>query len=157
PLNWTPSAKDVAHTAAAQAQAAVDAPAGHFTWRYHHTPHELKALWSPGQLNQITRGAIMAYQNSRGLAVDAIAGPGTWKSVLADAVAGRGQSPTAGYNYVFVHKRTPQRLRLWHSGRILLSSPGNTGVPQAPTKLGTFPVFEHLRSTTMSGTNPDGT
>jgi L,D-transpeptidase catalytic domain len=157
PLNWSPSAKDAAHTKAAQAQAAVDPPSGHFTWRYHHTPHELKALWTTGQLNEITRGALMAYQNSRGLAVDAVAGPGTWKSLLADAASGEGQSPTKGYNYVFVHKRTPQRLRLWHSGHVLVSSPGNTGVPAAPTQLGTFPVFEHLASTTMSGTNPDGT
>jgi hypothetical protein len=29
-------------------------------------------------------------------------------------------------------------------------------VPAAPTELGTFPVFEHLAGTTMSGTNPDG-
>ena len=29
-------------------------------------------------------------------------------------------------------------------------------MPAAPTELGTFPVFEHLASTTMSGTNPDG-
>jgi hypothetical protein len=29
-------------------------------------------------------------------------------------------------------------------------------VPAAPTELGTFPVFEHLAVTTMSGTNPDG-
>ena len=35
-------------------------------------------------------------------------------------------------------------------------SPGNTGVPAAPTQLGTFPVFEHIPVGTMSGTNPDG-
>ncbi len=157
PVDWTPSAKNVAHTAKAQARAAVDPPSGTFTWRYHHTPAELQDQWTPGQLNEITRGAIMAYQSARGLAVDAVAGPGTWKSLLADAVSGDGQSPTKGYNYVFVHKRTPQRLRLWHSGHVIVSSPGNTGVPAAPTKLGTFPVFEHLAETTMSGTNPDGT
>lgn len=38
----------------------------------------------------------------------------------------------------------------------VLTTPGNTGVPGAPTKLGTFPVFEHIASTTMKGTNPDG-
>ena len=27
---------------------------------------------------------------------------------------------------------------------MVLTSPGNTGVPAAPTELGTFPVFEHL-------------
>jgi lipoprotein-anchoring transpeptidase ErfK/SrfK len=32
----------------------------------------------------------------------------------------------------------------------------NTGIPAAPTATGTYPVFEHLPVTTMSGTNPDG-
>jgi lipoprotein-anchoring transpeptidase ErfK/SrfK len=30
-------------------------------------------------------------------------------------------------------------------------------VPSAPTQSGTFPVFEHIPSGTMSGTDPDGT
>jgi len=50
----------------------------------------------------------------------------------------------------------PQLLTLWHNGQTVLTSPGNTGVPSAPTKLGTFPVFEHIPVGTMSGTNPDG-
>src|SRR4029079_5017738 len=44
----------------------------------------------------------------------------------------------------------------WHNGRTVLTSPGNTGVPAAPTQLGTFPVFEHIPLGTMSGTTPDG-
>jgi lipoprotein-anchoring transpeptidase ErfK/SrfK len=50
----------------------------------------------------------------------------------------------------------PKLLTLWHNGHTVLTSPGNTGVPSAPTKLGTFPVFEHIPEGTMSGTNPDG-
>ena len=38
----------------------------------------------------------------------------------------------------------------------MITTPGNTGVAAAPTALGTFPVFEHLAVTTMSGTNPGG-
>ena len=40
---------------------------------------------------------------------------------------------------------------------MLVSGPSNTGIPQAPTPDGTFPVYLRLRSQTMSGTNPDGT
>jgi hypothetical protein len=54
-----------------------------------------------------------------------------------------------------VHRNLPQSLNLWHNGRLIVSSPGNTGVPAAPTQLGTFPVFEHIPIGTMSGTNPD--
>ena len=33
----------------------------------------------------------------------------------------------------------------------------STGIASRPTELGTFPVYAHLTSTTMSGINPDGT
>ena len=38
----------------------------------------------------------------------------------------------------------------------MLNTAVNTGISSAPTAAGTFPVFEHLPVTTMSGTNPDG-
>ncbi len=40
---------------------------------------------------------------------------------------------------------------------MILTSPGNTGIASAPTAQGTWPVFEHISTGTMSGTNPDGT
>jgi lipoprotein-anchoring transpeptidase ErfK/SrfK len=49
-----------------------------------------------------------------------------------------------------------QRLTLWHSGHTVLSTAVNTGIASAPTATGTYPVFEHISSGTMSGTNPDG-
>ena len=48
----------------------------------------------------------------------------------------------------------PQLLTLWHDGKTILTSPGNTGVPAAPTELGTFPVFEHIPIGTMAGHEP---
>ena len=38
----------------------------------------------------------------------------------------------------------------------MLTTPVNTGIASAPTATGTYPVYEHLPVTTMSGTNPDG-
>jgi lipoprotein-anchoring transpeptidase ErfK/SrfK len=50
-----------------------------------------------------------------------------------------------------------QRLNLWHNGKtIIAATPVNTGAPGTPTQAGTWPVFEHLPVTTMSGNNPDG-
>jgi peptidoglycan hydrolase-like protein with peptidoglycan-binding domain len=156
PLSWAPAggAADVDRTAAAQSAAAVDPPSGTFSWTYANTPHELKKLWSEGRPNTILRGAVMEFQDTHHLTVDGFAGPAVWQALLADAIAGRRR--TTGYSYVYVHRDTPQLLTLWHDGHVVLTSPGNTGVPAAPTQLGTFPVFEHLRSTTMAGTNPDG-
>jgi peptidoglycan hydrolase-like protein with peptidoglycan-binding domain len=155
PLDWTPAHTDVQQTMRSELAAAVDAPAGHFQPRYPHTPPELQALWKTGQPNEITRGAVMTFQDEHHLVVDGIAGPKVWHALLADALAGRRR--TAGYSYVYVHRNAPQLLTLWHNGRIVLTSPGNTGVPAAPTALGTWPVFEHIPIGRMSGTNPDGT
>jgi lipoprotein-anchoring transpeptidase ErfK/SrfK len=55
-----------------------------------------------------------------------------------------------------VHETLPQSLSLWVAGRVILTSPGNTGIAQSPTAPGTWPVFEHIAVGTMSGTNPDG-
>jgi peptidoglycan hydrolase-like protein with peptidoglycan-binding domain len=154
PLDWQPSGAPMARTLAAEVGAAVDPPQGRFSWRYPNTPGELRALWSEGSPNQITRGAVMMFQDSHGLDVDALPGAMVWHALIADAIAGKRRE--GGYSYVYVHSSLPQSLILWHNGRTVLSSPGNTGVPAAPTQLGTFPVFEHIPVGTMSGTNPDG-
>lgn len=154
PVSWTPSTGEVARTARAQLSAAIDPPSGNFGWRYPNTPRELQQLWKPGEPNTITRGAVMMFQDEHGLGVDGIAGAEVWHAVLADALTGKQR--TDGYSYVFVHRNVPQLLTLWRNGQVVLTSPGNTGVPAAPTALGTFPVFEHIPVGRMSGTNPDG-
>ena len=154
PLDWTPAGAPVARTPRAELRAAVDPPKGHFTWRYPNTPPELRALWSEGTPNQVTRGAVMMFQDTHGLTVDALPGANVWHALLVDAIAGKRRHD--GYSYVYVHSSLPQSLTLWHNGATVLTSPGNTGVPAAPTQLGTFQVFEHIAVGTMSGTNPDG-
>jgi hypothetical protein len=154
PVDWTPDGDDAALTPQAQARAAVDPPAGSFSWRYPNSPHELTDLWKPGQANQIMRGAVMMFQDTHHLQVDSFAGPAVWRALLADVMAHKRRD--SGYSYVYVHRSVPQKLTLWHNGHTVLTSPGNTGVPAAPTDLGTFPVFEHIPVGTMSGNNPDG-
>ena len=154
PLEWIPAGAPVRRTAPAQVQAAINPPKGRFTWRFPNNPPELRALWSEGSPNQITRGAVMMFQDTHRLTVDALPGRQVWRALLTDAIAGKRRPD--GYSYVYVHSSVPQSLTLWHDGQTVLSSPGNTGVPAAPTKLGTFPVFEHIPVGTMSGTNPDG-
>ena len=154
PLRWQSAGAPVARQPLAEVDAAVNPPAGRFTWRYPNTPRELQRLWILGQPNQITRGAVMMFERSHGLAVDGFAGAQVWRALLTDAIAGKQR--TDGYSYVYVHRNLPQLLTLWHNGRTVLTSPGNTGVPAAPTQLGSFPVFEHIPVGTMSGTNPDG-
>ena len=154
PLVWKPAGAPVPRTARGELRAAVDPPKGTFSWRYANTPPELRALWSEDSANQITRGAVMTLQELHHLDVDAIAGSQVWHALLKDAIAGKRHD--GGYSYVYVHSSVPQSLTLWHNGSTILTSPGNTGIPAAPTQLGTFQVFEHIPVGTMSGTNPDG-
>jgi L,D-transpeptidase catalytic domain len=154
PLTWRPAGAAVPRTPSAQVAAAVRPPRGRFGWRYANTPRQLQRLWSQGHPNTIVRGAVMMFEFGHGLATDGIAGPLVWHALLADAVAGRRH--TAAYSYVLVHTQLPQQLELWSGGHVVLTSPGNTGIPSRPTKPGTFPVFEHIPVGTMSGTNPDG-
>jgi peptidoglycan hydrolase-like protein with peptidoglycan-binding domain len=154
PLTWQAAGLSVAGTPSAELRAAINPPNGRFSWRYPNIPPELRALWTAGQPNQVTRGAVMLFEHDHALAVDGLPGKRVWHALLADAIAARRN--TSGYSYVYVHSSIPQSLTLWHDGQTILTSPGNTGVPAAPTQLGTFPVFEHIPVGTMSGTNPDG-
>jgi hypothetical protein len=155
PLDFKPSGAPVERTERAEATAATDPPAGAFEWRYGSTPKELTRQWKPEVGNVVVRGALMVFQDEHKLTVDGLPGPDVWKALFKDALAGKRREE--GYSYVYVHRDDrPQQLTLWHSGKTIFTSPGNTGVPAAPTVLGTFPVFEHLAETTMSGTNPDG-
>jgi L,D-transpeptidase catalytic domain len=154
PVLWRPSGAAVAHTPSAEAQAAVEPPSGSFTWRYPNTPHQLQAMWSPDQASVITKGAVMKLENENGLTADGVAGPAVWRLLLTNAIAGKRLG--SGYSYVYVHREVPETMTLWHDGRTIITSPANTGISGAETELGTFPVFEHLPETTMSGTNPDG-
>jgi hypothetical protein len=154
PVVWNPATTDVARTPAAEVKAAVDPPAGTFSWRFPNTPSQLTSQWNAQQVTQITRGAVMMFEHEHALTVDGLAGPEVWHDLIADSIAGK--LHTGGYSYVYVHTSLPQLLTLWHNGQTVLTSPGNTGIPSAPTQPGTFPVFEHIAVGEMKGTNPDG-
>jgi peptidoglycan hydrolase-like protein with peptidoglycan-binding domain len=138
----------------AQEAAAVDPPTGRFSWRYGSVPAALRALWQPGTYGELTRGAVMAFENEHEMTADGEPGPAVWRALISDAVAHRYYS--FGYTFVDVSEAS-ETLNLWHDGRTALTTPVNTGIPGAPTETGTFAVYEHIASGTMSGTNPDGT
>jgi peptidoglycan hydrolase-like protein with peptidoglycan-binding domain len=154
PLTWSPSGAEVARTPSAEAQAAVDPPAGSFNWRYGNTPHQLQEKWNPNEATLITKGAVMKFENENNLTVDGLAGATVWRKLLADAIAGKHLDEA--YSYVYVHREIPETATLWSAGRTVITTPANTGISGAETELGTFTVFEHIPEGTMSGTNPDG-
>lgn len=157
PLDWhaASGSAPVGADDGAQLAAAVDPPKGSFGWRWS-LPSQLTSQWSPATASAITRGALMAFQSDHGLAADGIAGPAVWSALFA---ALRDHKVNVhGYSYVLVHRDSAtQTAWLIHDGKTVVRTPANTGVPAAPTQLGTFPVYLRYDVTTMSGTNPDGT
>ena len=147
PLDFTAAAPLSAPQEVAQPQE------GTFAWRFAE-PTQLTSLWTAGQANVITKGAVMAFEGKHGMDTDGVAGPAVWGAVLGDATAGT--VDTGAYNYVLVTKTSPERATVYSNGAAVYSTLANTGVAGAETADGTFPVFEHLTVTTMSGTNPDG-
>jgi hypothetical protein len=152
PLRFKP-VHQVARSVAAQERAAIDPPSGGFSWRYGDIPAQLSAEWRPGTSNVMMRGAVMAFENAHELETDGIVGPVVWRALIRAEIAD--QRTTAGYTYVMVSEGS-ESLALWNDGSTRLTTPVNTGIATAPTELGTFTVYEHIASGTMSGTNPDG-
>jgi peptidoglycan hydrolase-like protein with peptidoglycan-binding domain len=124
---------------------------GRFSWRFN-APSELRSQWQPGVFGTVTRGAVMSFEADHGLAVDGIAGRRVWLTLL-----GRRPAKLSPYTYALVRETAPETITIYQTGRPAFSSPANTGIPQAPTALGTYPVYLRYTSTTMQGTNPDGT
>lgn len=156
-LHYLPLATTAATplTAADEADAVYNPPAGSFSWRYSDVPATLKKDWSPGKSGEVFRGAVIAFQHQSGLPIDASIGQHTWRALISADLADTVDPDQ--YSFVSANLDLPQKLSVWVDGKTVLTSPVNGGVSGAPTPLGTFPVYERFTSTTMSGTNPSGT
>jgi peptidoglycan hydrolase-like protein with peptidoglycan-binding domain/FlaG/FlaF family flagellin (archaellin) len=149
PLSFAPSAPPSSPVEAVTAQA------GTFAWRWPSLPPSLTSLWTEGYENVITKGAVMNFENQNGLVVDGLAGTQVWTKLLADVSGAKVNANP--YTYVYVSKQLPENLTLIANGLpALVNIPVNTGAPGADTTDGTYPVFEHVVSSRMQGTNPDG-
>jgi peptidoglycan hydrolase-like protein with peptidoglycan-binding domain len=150
PVSFTPSdAAPISPTEMAMPQV------GSFAWRWNSLPSSFMALWSPGVPNVVTEGAVMAFENQHQLPTDGAAGPQVWGALLQAAATG--QIDTYGhYDFVEVATSIPEHVNVWRDGAVAYTSVANSGIEAAPTEFGTWPVYARYVSTTMSGTNPDG-
>jgi hypothetical protein len=128
---------------------------GTFTWAYPNLPTTLSSQWTLGSDNVILRGALMTFQSQLNLPVSGDADATTWGDLVN--AANEGHTDPATYNYVDVTETLPETLTLYQSGKVIFTTLVNTGIEPVPTELGTYPVYERFFSTTMSGTNPNGT
>jgi lipoprotein-anchoring transpeptidase ErfK/SrfK len=115
----------------------------------------LKSQWMVGADNVVLRGALMHFQSVNGLPTTGNMDTPTWQTLLSAAL--KHQYDPAPYGYVVVTQSLPQHLDLYVNGKHTYTSLVNTGISVAPTSNGTYPVYLRYLSTTMSGTNPNGT
>lgn len=132
----------------------IEALPGKFVWRFSDIPPTLASLWSPGTDNEITIGAVMQFEAAHEMTTDGIAGPAVWAALL-EAAASRAFD-SAPYDYVYVTETDPEYVTVWRDGVNVFTTLANTGIPQAPTQAGTWPVYARYVVTTMKGTEPDG-
>ena len=127
---------------------------GAFSWRYSHIPASLRALWKKGSYTTLIRGAVMEFESDHKLSTDGAVGRKVWTALLKATAAHK--ATKRPYDYIEVSTGSPETLHVWRDGRIIYSSACNTGIASRPTARGSFPVYARYLSTTMSGTNPDG-
>jgi hypothetical protein len=164
PLNFTPAPGVRSPTTFAGEVATLGSPLkGSFSWRWQSTPASLQAQWQPGSPTVVVKGALMAFmaateRSFNGYTADDETvnqlADASWKALLSAAAANH-MDPEP-YSYVHVSETLPETLILWENGRTALTAPVNTGIPEDPTDLGTYPIYVRYTVNTMSGTNPDG-
>jgi peptidoglycan hydrolase-like protein with peptidoglycan-binding domain len=156
PLNWTATGSGHASGKSLNAQVvtAYDPGPGKFTFKPGY-PSELTSQWKPGKDNKLDEGAVRAFENSQGLTMDGVAGPQVWADLLT--AAAKDKKNPDGYTYALASQHSPETLKVWHNGKVILNSSANTGIPGASTVDGTYPVYERLSFQIMKGKNPDGT
>ena len=124
-------------------------PSEHMHTRYSDVP----AL-SYGELDETTKGALMVFQAEHELEASGVADEATWRALFG--AVEHDQRKRTPYTWVTVSESIPETLEVHRGSHVALSTPANTGVAGAETAKGTFPIFSRFTSTTMTGTNPDG-
>jgi lipoprotein-anchoring transpeptidase ErfK/SrfK len=108
-----------------------------------------------GRLDETTKGALMVFQSNHELEPTGEPDKATWTALLK--AAEKHERAPSPYTFVTVSESIPETLEVHKGSHVVLSTPANTGVAGAETAQGIFPIFSRFTSTTMTGTNPDGT
>ncbi len=107
-----------------------------------------------GTLDETTKGGLEVFQEDHGLEPTGEPNAATWRLLLiVSALYHRNPDP---YTWVSVTESIPETLEVHQGHHVALTTPANTGVAGAETAQGIFPIFSRFTSTTMTGTNPDG-
>lgn len=151
PVSFTP-----ASVAALPASQEAMTQLGTFNWRWPDQPPALTSLFVQGEDDVLTQGAVMMFEGLHNLATDGIAGPDVWGDLLR-ATATHQVDPNP-WDWVYVQKTPePETLYVYSRGKMVFQTDANTGATGFTTPDGSYPVYLHWATATMTGKNPDGT
>ncbi len=151
PVSFTP-----ASAAALPASQEAMTQLGTFNWRWPDQPPALTSLFVQGEDDVLTQGAVMMFEGLHNLATDGIAGPDVWGDLLR-ATATHQVDPNP-WDWVYVQKTPePETLYVYSRGKMVFQTDANTGATGFTTPDGSYPVYLHWATATMTGKNPDGT
>ena len=124
-----------------------------FTFPLPSMPQPLRSLIRPGIPTVLLQGAEWSYESDRKLRPGSLGLSALLDHLAEDAR--KGWHATHPFTYVYVSEHRPESLLVWSLRGVLREVPANTGVPGAPTALGTHPVFLRLPFQVMRGKNLD--
>ena len=122
-------------------------------WKYKNIPVEVKSKWKPGYFNTLIKSAVMNFQYEQRLIVTGAINKSLWKVLIKDYLKKSGINYWGIY-YTIVNKNFPETISIWRNGNIIFTSLANTGITEAPTNDGVFPIYLKFFTTNMSGTTP---
>lgn len=121
-------------------------------WRWKNLPDNFIEDWKPDYFSAILEGAAMNFQHQNKLRITGRINENVWKTAFKDLR--NYKTNKYGLTVVWVDKTFPKTLHLWKNGKNILVSFVNTGVFDAPTYNGIFPVYKRYFEATMSGKTP---
>jgi hypothetical protein len=138
-------------TTALAAQRAYTPPRGYMRAAYRNVP-PLRL----GTMDPTTTGALEIWDQDHDIPDGTPPNAALWAKLLAEE-AHNVRNPRP-YTWVTVTEQTdPEWLEVHENKHVVIKSLTNTGVPGATTQTGVFPIYVRYVSTTMIGTNVDGT
>ncbi|HEX2703911.1 MAG TPA: L,D-transpeptidase [Solirubrobacteraceae bacterium] len=109
-----------------------------------------------GKMDPTTSGALEVWEQDHDVPVGTAPDAAIWRTLVREEALNHGNPRP--YTWVTVTENTnPELLKVHENRRVVITSPANTGVPGATTQTGEFPIYVRYTSTTMIGTNVDGT
>jgi hypothetical protein len=132
------------------AERAYVLPHGWLRPAYHHVPS-----LHTGTMDPTTTGALEVWEQDHDVAVGTAPDAAIWHTLLREEALGH-KNPRP-YTWVTVTENTaPELLKVHENAHVAITTPANTGIPGRATQTGEFPIYVRYTTTTMSGTNPDG-